>query len=160
MPSTIPIVPPAVSYRSLVRSLSRERFQAYSLESDKDAVDAAARYLWNMALGAAITPVLHLVEVAFRNAIYEAGCEATAHRQLRTGTVPCWLDAVPTLLEPREAADVATAIRRLGTNPRRHTSGHLVGQLGVGFWTGLCERPYEHGRPSGPQLWPKAIKRF
>jgi hypothetical protein len=160
MRSTVPSATPAVSCRSLVRSLSRERFQAYSLGSDKDSVDAAARYLWNIALGAAITPVLHLVEVAFRNAIYEAGCEATAHRQLKTGTIPCWLDAVPTLLEPREAADVATAIRRLGTNPRRHTAGHLVGQLGFGFWTALCERPYEHGRPTGPQLWPKAIKRF
>lgn len=160
MPAIIPSATPALSYRDLVRSLSRERFQAYSLESDKDSVDAAARYLWNMALGAAITPVLHLVEVAFRNAIYEVGCEATAHRHLKAGTIPCWLDAVPTLLEPREAADVATAIRRLGTNPRRHTAGHLVGQLGFGFWTTLCERPYEHGRTSGPQLWPKAIKRF
>lgn len=160
MSAALPTAAPAVSYQALFRSLSRERMQAYSLESDRDSVDAAARYLWNMALGAAITPVLHLVEVALRNAIYEVGCETTSHRRLTTGTVRCWLDAVPTLLEPREAAEVVTAIQRLGTNPRRHTPGHLVGQLGFGFWIGLCERPYEHGRSSGPQLWPRAVKRF
>jgi hypothetical protein len=145
--------PPAaatVSYAALVRSLSRERFQAYSLETDYDSADAAARYLWNMALGAAITPVLHLVEVALRNALYEVGCETTSHRRLKTATIPCWLDAVPTLLEPREASDVATAVRRLGTNRRRYTPGHLVGQLGFGFWVALCDRPYEHGRPTVP----------
>jgi hypothetical protein len=160
----MPIPPPAtshaVSYRSLFRSLSQKRFAAYSLENDHDSVDAAARYLWNMALAAAITPALHLVEVSFRNAIYEVGCETTAGRHLKTGTVPCWLDATPTLLEPREEAEVTKAVFRLGRNPRRHTPGHLVGQLGFGFWVALCERPYEHGRASGPQLWPRAVKRF
>jgi hypothetical protein len=158
MPIPAPNVRPEVSYRALFRSLSLRRFEAYSLESDADSVDAAARYLWNMALGAATTPVLHLVEVSCRNAIYEVGCETTVGRGLRTGSVPCWLDAVPTLLQPREEAEVAKAVRRLGRG--RHTPGHLVGQLGFGFWVGLCERPYEHGRTSGPQLWPRAVKRF
>lgn len=154
----MPSAHPAVSYRALFRSVSSRRFGAYSLESDSDSVDAAARYLWNMALGAAITPVLHLVEVSCRNAIYEVGCETTAGRGLRTGAVPCWLDANPSLLQPREEAEVTKALRRLGRG--RHTPGHLVGQLGFGFWVSLCERPYEHGRASGPQLWPKAVKRF
>jgi hypothetical protein len=151
---------PAVSYKVLFHSLSSRRFAAYSLETDADSVDGAARYLWNMALGAAITPVLHMVEVSFRNALYEVGCETTAGRSLSTGSVPCWLDTVPSLLQPREADEVAKAIERLGKSPRRRTPGHLVAQLGFGFWTGLCERPYEHGRVTGPQLWPRAVKRF
>lgn len=151
---------PTLSYRVLFHSLSSKRFAAYSLESDVDSVDGAARYLWNLALAAAITPVLHLLEVSFRNALFEVGCETTAGRGLRTGLVPCWLDAVPTLLQQREADEVAKAIERLGRRPRRHTPGHLVGQLGFGFWVGLCERPYEHGRASGPQLWPRAVRRF
>lgn len=151
---------PTLSYKVVFHSLSWKRFAAYSLETDTDSVDGAARYLWNMALGAAITPVLHLVEVSFRNALYEAGCETTAGRAVKTGAVPCWLDTVPTLLQRREAEEVSKAIQRLGRNSRRHTPGHLVGQLSFGFWIGLCERPYEHGRATGPQLWPKAVKRF
>jgi len=110
-----------------------------------------------MALAAAVTPVLHLVEVAFRNALYAAGVEATATRRLRWRTVNCWLDAIPSLLEPREERDVAEAVQRLGKSSRRHSPGHLVGQLGFGFWLRLCNRPYEHGRASGPQLWPAAV---
>jgi hypothetical protein len=119
-----------------------------------------ARYQWNLALAAAVTPVLHLVEVAFRNAIYAAGVEATARRSLKWRIVPCWLDATPSLLEAREERDVFEAALRLGKDPQRHTPGHLVGQLGFGFWLRLCNRPYEHGRVTGPQLWPAAAKRF
>lgn len=64
------------------------------------------------------------------------------------------------MLEAREAADVAEAIRRLGKHSRRHTAGHLVGQLGFGFWIRLCDSPYEQGRANGPGLWPTAAKRF
>jgi hypothetical protein len=151
---------PTVSYAALCRSLSRERLAAYSLETDKDSIDGVARYQWNMALAAAVTPVLHLVEVAFRNAIYTAGIETTAGRQVKWRIVPCWLDTTPTLLETREERDVIEAVLRLGKNPRRHTPGHLIGELGFGFWLRLCNRPYEHGRSSGPQLWPAATKRF
>lgn len=151
---------PTVTYAALCRSLSRERLAAYSLETDKDSIDAVARYQWNMVLAAAVTPVLHLVEVAFRNAVYAAGVQTTAGRPLKWRTIPCWLDAIPSLLEPREERDVAEAVMRLGKNPQRHTPGHLVGQLGFGFWLRLCNRPYEHGRASGPQLWPTATKYF
>ncbi|HEX6750987.1 MAG TPA: hypothetical protein VF092_27105 [Longimicrobium sp.] len=148
-----------VTYAALCRCLSKERLAGYSLSSDFDSVDAGARYMWNMALCSALTPVLHLAEVAFRNAIYSAGVEATAKRRLRTGVVPCWLDTVPSLLQRAEERDVADAILRLGSK-RRHTPGHLVGQLGLGFWVRLCQRPYEQGNPNGPQLWPLALKRF
>jgi hypothetical protein len=143
----------SVTYAAVCRGLSKERFAGYSLTTDSDSVDAVARYVWNMALCSALWPALHLVEVAFRNAIYAAGVEATAHRRLVTHTVPCWLDAQPSLLQRAEERDVSEAIMRLGAR-RRHTPGHLVGQLGFGFWVRLCQRPYEQGNTSGPQLWP------
>lgn len=113
-----------------------------------------------MALAAAFQPVLHIVEVAFRNALYDVGVQATSGRNLTFRTVDSWLDANPSLLEHKEEADVAEAVRRLGKNPKRQSAGHLIGQLGFGFWIRLCNRPYEHGRQSGPQLWPTAVKRF
>src|SRR4051812_49141712 len=113
-----------VSYAALCRGLSKERLAGYSLQSDNDSVDAVARYEWNMALVSAMLPVLHLVEVAFRNALYAAGVESTSARALKAGRVPCWLDAQPSILERQEAAEVADAIVRLGRS-RRHTPGHL-----------------------------------
>jgi hypothetical protein len=130
------------------------------LATDTDSVDAVARYVWNMALCAAVIPTLHLVEVAFRNAIYSAGIETTNGRNLKTRVIGCWLDTVPSLLQPAEERDVKEAIVRLGSGSRRHTPGHLVGQLGFGFWVKLCQRPYEQGNTKGPQLWPAALKRF
>jgi hypothetical protein len=104
--------------------------------------------------------VLRVAEVAFRNARYDVGVETTAGRVRTTGAVPCRLDALPTLLEGMEHEDVMAAIQRLGHGRRRHTPGHFVGRLGFGFWIRLCNRPYEHGRMSGPRIWPIATKRF
>lgn len=102
--------PPAqsisLSYKALFLSLSRARISAYSLDSDDDSTDAVARYMWNMALSAAFQPVLHIAEVAFRNALYSVGLQTTAGRPFTTRTVPCWLDANPTLLERNEDRDV------------------------------------------------------
>ena len=148
-----------ITHAAVCRSLSRERLAGYSLVTDSDSVDAVARYVWNMALCSAVAPMLHLVEVAFRNAIYSAGVETTAGLFRATGRVPCWLDARPALLQPSEARDVQEAIKRLGM-PRRLTPGHLVGQLGFGFWVRLCQRPYEQGNTGGPRLWPRALNRF
>jgi hypothetical protein len=149
-----------ITYSALFSSLSRERLAAYSLDSDTDSLDAVARYLWNMALASAIMPVLHMVEVAFRNAIYSVGVQTTAGRYSKTKQIPCWLDADPSFLEDGEQADVDEAIKRLGSSPRRRTPGHLVAQLRFGFWVRLSNRPYEHGRADGPKLWPAALKRF
>jgi hypothetical protein len=151
---------PTVSYALLFHSLSKPRLAAYSLEADMDSVDAAARYTWNIAVCAAMMPVLHLVEVSFRNAIFDTGVETTRGRIVTTGAVPCWLDSSPSLLQPGEASEVAHAIRQLGTRRRQLEPGHLVSQLGFGFWVRLCNRPYEHGSSAGPRLWPSAVKRF
>jgi len=111
--------------------------------------------MWNQALCAALQPVMHVAELAFRNALYRAGVRATQHRKLSFGTIPCWLDARPTLLQLKEANAVAEAIGRL--KPTQRTPGHLVAQLGLGFWVGLCNAPYEQGNAHGPQLWPAAL---
>ncbi len=155
--STVVPPVPGMTYRSLCRSLSAERLAAYSLETDLDSEDAPARYLWNLALCAQLHPVFHIVEVAFRNALYNIGEQETRGRGLKYQTVACWLDANPTLLKRAEAEDVANAVHHLGT---RHTPGHLISQLGFGFWVRLCDAPYEQGNKAGPRLWPRATTAF
>lgn len=154
------IAAPHITYRVLVKSLSRNRLAGYSLDTDADSSDAIARYLWNLQIVAAFSPILNTLEVAFRNAIFEVGAETTEGRRLRTGRVPCWLDATPSILQEQEAQHVHEAITRLGRSTRRHTPGHLVSQLGFGFWIRLCDSPYEHGNTNGPAIWPAAAKRF
>jgi hypothetical protein len=116
--------------------------------------------MWNMAIASAQQPVLHLVEVSFRNVLFNCGVQTTAGQSLAFNVVACWLDARPSLLNRIEEDEVVEAIRRLGPHRRRHTPGHLVGQLGFGFWLRLCNAPYEHGRVTGPRLWPAAVQRF
>jgi hypothetical protein len=151
---------PLIAFKTAAFSLSHERLAAYSLDSDIDSGDAAARYLWNMALANALQSVLHVTEIAFRNALFIAGAEAAARAGALTfGTIPCWLDAVPTLLQTKEAEDVAVVVRDLSRKPKRCTPGHLVSRMSFGFWVRLCQRPYEHGNVFGPKLWPYAITR-
>ncbi|HEY7394014.1 MAG TPA: hypothetical protein VH559_04190 [Gemmatimonadaceae bacterium] len=149
-----------LSYNQLFRSFSRERIAAYSRDDDSDSTDAIARYLWNVALASAFQPVLHVVEVAFRNALYDVGKQTAAPRVTKTRQVDCWLTADPTLLQKKEAERVQEALKLLAQNPRRCTGGHLVSHLSFGFWVGLCNRPYEQGNLQGPGLWPMAGRRF
>lgn len=152
--------PPFLTYRALVRSLSPARLAAYSLDTDRDSIDCVSRYMWNLALAAALQTTLHVVEVTFRNALFEAGVQTTAGRSLRYGRIACWLDARPSLLQPKERAAVAEARKSLGRHRRRCTPGHLVARLGFGFWVRLCHAPYEQGNRGGPQLWPAATRAF
>ena len=78
-------------YQSLFLSLSHARVAAYSAATDSDSTDAIARYLWNMALAAALQPLLHMAEVAFRNALFDVGQQTTSGRNLTFRTVACWL---------------------------------------------------------------------
>ena len=94
--------------------------------------------------------VLHFVELALRNALYTMGDETTAGRNLSYRRVRCWLDAAPPLLERNEDRDVESAITSLGRDPRRHTPGHLVAQLTLGFWVRLFYTPYEQGNVKDP----------
>lgn len=151
---------PILTYAKAVRALSAPRLKAYSLATDSDSVDAVARYLWNMQLVSALWPTVHLLEVTFRNAIFRVGERTTAARALghRHG-IDCWLDGTEgsqPILQPKEAADVAEAVVRLGKSPKRRTAGHLIGRLTLGFWVRLCNAPYEQGNKRGPQLWPEA----
>lgn len=149
---------PLITWSALCRSFSRERIGAYSLESDSDSTDALARYLWNGHLCAAFQPSLHTLEVAFRNAMFVASQGAVNVSGRKLGTTGCWLDVTPSLLYDNEREAVEKAKQRLGADPRFHTADRLVAKLGFGFWTALCQAPYEQGRKRGPQLWPRLLK--
>jgi hypothetical protein len=131
------------------RALSDERLDAYGPgRSDEEKL---AIYLWNMALCESLYPVLHALEVAFRNAVFSAGSAAFAGTA--TGDVPCWLDADPPLLCPDERRAVASAKQRLRQRSRPLEPGRVVAELSFGFWTTLFDVRYEQNRV----LWPRLL---
>jgi hypothetical protein len=150
---------PVVSLRALCKALSIERLGAYSSEADRDSTDAIARYIWNGALCAAVQPSLHALEVTLRNTLFNESVRMVNTAGRAAGSVSCWLDLKPSLLMPYEEQEVVKAKDRLGLDPKFHTPGRLIAKLGFGFWVALCRRPYDHGRKTGPQLWPHLVPR-
>lgn len=147
----------ALSLKALQTAASAERLQAYATKEDSDELDAVSRYFWNVALATAIQPALHALEITVRNHLFSTSLKVVEHSKLKFITVPCWLDANPSLLEPSERKAVEDAKALLfGKAPL--TPGRLISKLGFGFWVSLCKRPYEQGRPSGPALWPAMAK--
>ena len=148
-----------LSIGSLRNALSAERLSAYAMPEDADEVDSVARYLWNLALSSALQPALHTLEVTVRNHLFTVARGIVDETTLTFNTIPCWLDAQPSLLAPRERETVEKAKEKLRIRKRGVTPGRLVSVLGFGFWVSLCKRPYEQGRAGGPGLWPKLATR-
>jgi hypothetical protein len=71
-------------------TLSADRLAPYRRPLDQDDLDAAARYLWNVALCEALYPVLQAQEIALRN---------TLHNAISSLQGAMWFDA-PGLLDP------------------------------------------------------------
>jgi hypothetical protein len=152
-----PPVQPLVSYAALERVLSPERLSAYADPDDSSECDTLARYIWDVALAAAIQPALHALEIAFRNDLARAARKLTATRGFRVADIPSWLDAAPTMLMEHEHQKVLNAKERLGTDPRRWTESRLIAKLDFGFWVALCRDSYSDSRGAGPRLWPRAL---
>lgn len=147
----------ALSLKALQAALSEERLQAYATKEDSDQLDAISRYFWNVALATAIQPALHALEITVRNHLYATSLKIVKQEKLQFTQVPCWLDAMPSLLEPAEMRAVEDA-KSLLHGKASLTPGRLISKLGFGFWVSLCKRPYEQGRSSGPALWPAMAK--
>jgi hypothetical protein len=149
-----------LSLEAISHAFSADRLNAYRQPGDADDLDKMARYMWNMALACALHPPLHVLEVTFRNVIYTGSVRVLSSRKLTFDEIPCWLDATPSLLMPQERAaveDVKERLRKRGSR-RYMAPGYLVGKLGFGFWTALCNAPYEQARRAGPGLWPEILK--
>jgi hypothetical protein len=152
-----PTAQPLISYAALERVFSAERLAAYADGADPDERDTVARYVWERALVNAINPVLHTLEVAFRNELARVAARLTATRTFRTAGVPSWLDAVPSMLMERERQKVLSARDRMGNDLRRWTEARLIAKLDFGFWVALCRDSYADTRADGPRLWPRAL---
>lgn len=115
--------------------VSPTRLQAYRLATDRDDLDALARYLWNMALSEALYPSLQNMEIALRNSLQQA-VGRTLHD-------PQWLTATPSVLRPAHQDRVTEAVRYLGKRKKSPDVGRIVAELNFGFWVSLFNKEYE-----------------
>ncbi|HEX8322025.1 MAG TPA: hypothetical protein VF632_26810 [Longimicrobium sp.] len=119
-------------------------------------MDVLSRYLWNIALCEATYPTLQTLEVALRNAVFDAGCASypfTASPSL--AQVPCWLDTA--VLLPGDRSKVAGAKARLRDAGKPPEPCRLVAELTFGFWTTLFDVRYENTRILWPRLFGQKI---
>lgn len=135
--------------RAIRKALSSERLDAYGRGRAHD--QKIANYLWNLALCESLYPALNGLEVALRNAVFDAGAQVFSG--ISTRDVPCWLDANPSLLDADHEQSVIAAKQRLQDRGKPLEPGRLVAELTFGFWTSLFEVRYERNKV----LWPRLI---
>jgi hypothetical protein len=165
-PGTSPFVAPAVLlYRALEPSVSSERLAAFdkgTLEGGKPDPERVilTRYAYNVALCEALYPLMHMLEVTLRNAVWRG--VATRHPGSgaldANGFLDCWLDGDPkqrpVVLREVHQRQVAEAKADITKDGRQVTEGRLIAELRLGFWTGLFGSGYGKVSPSDPRLWP------
>ncbi len=124
--------------------LSNIRLQTYRPDNGSDE-DMVTNYFWDIALGEALLPALHGVELALRNSIH------THLTALYNSNM--WF-YIPGVLEPGQLNQLSAALGQLASRRTTPTDGHIVAELTFGFWVTLISDPYQQRlwQPNGYAL--------
>lgn len=139
-------------YERAAGVLSRPRLDTYRLAETEEQTVILGRYLWNVALGEALSPCLHFLEVGLRNRLDDAISGIAG---------PGWYDDPNVLVDPRSRVHVLEAGAQLVADRRLFDRNRLIAELPFGFWVGLLNREYEVGpdrSPSQIALWPRLAR--
>lgn len=139
-------------WENIQRILSVERLSVYRAD-DAGPRKTVARYLWNMALCESLYAPLQLFEVGLRNSIDRAMMSIVG--------VPNWYDAIQ--LTAWGYQKVGRAKNKISRQKHIVSSGRVVAELSLGFWTSMFESHYETQQamflPSGIKMvFPKLQK--
>lgn len=138
-----------ISTERLKKYISAKRFDGYMKRIEKkygpcSSVDCYAYYSWNIALSESLYTPLHALEVALRNSIHD-----NARTRFKDDF---WFENSKYLVQPHHRDMVAKAKKRLTGQRKRISSGRIVAELSLGFWTGLFNVRYNR------TLWPLLLK--
>jgi hypothetical protein len=133
---------------AIMRSISKQRMEAFLLATEHNAERAIRMYVWNLRVSAGFFELLALVEVIVRNAVGE---------QLRLWTQRsdfggAWFDNRHGYLRAQAVAAVTNAKERMRKEHRSVTDGALLSALPFGFWRLLLSSRYK------TTLWPFALQ--
>jgi hypothetical protein len=146
----------------LKTELSEARLTPYLSAASGDLSLALARYYWNVELCRVFYPMLHALEIAFRNSLDRA---IVVNFPVRAyDHIPSWIDRQPRVaIHPGAEGQIQRAKEKLLqrdaytgglVKDHRRVHGDLVASMSFGFWAGLLERAYEHPGIRGVWLWP------
>lgn len=124
--------------------ISKERLDKYRTAfANKICNKPIKLYKWNIRLSESFYPLLHTLEIGFRNAINNSIIMQYGDKDwLKNGSI----------LEGKEKKTVKNVLHDKFIKKRKeYKAGKLVAELNFGFWTALLDSRYE-------QLWRKLIK--
>lgn len=134
-------------FTAIQRAVSDPRLNAFRSAEATDQ-EALASYFWNVSLCEAFYPSLHMVEIAFRNALNSTiSAVHGAH----------WFEDHQVLISSHGQRDIAKAKEELKSQGKAAEPGRIVAALDFGFWTSLLGREYHDSLQRGSShkpLWP------
>ena len=148
----------------ITRWISPARFAPYRREASGNIRDAVRLYDWNRELSGAVYELLHMFEVALRNAMDEQLCTWNASQQRSDGTglhSPDWLlDPAPLLIRlTRNGQDIRKAQKRATSSAKSWRPSRpvihsdVLAQLSLGTWRYLLPNK----DPGRQLLWNEAL---
>ena len=137
--------------RRLERAISSDRLKPYLVKARADVWVALHLYIRNQELSEALYGVVQGYEVLLRNMTHEKLSQGF-------GRVDWWESAG---LRDRERNDICEAEQQILERAVPATTGRIVAELNLGFWTNLYSNFYEHllWVPHLRALFPIAIAR-
>jgi hypothetical protein len=147
---TVPFDPSNKNLARLARAISPDRLKSYLVRARGDLWIALQLYRRNADLSEALYGVVQGCEVFLRNATHE--------KLAKTLTEKWWNH---TSLRERERADIDDAIASIQTRAAEVTTGRVVAELNLGFWTNLYSNFYERDLwvPHLRHLFPMSMQR-
>jgi len=131
--------------QQLFTALSHDRLAAYQGRVTKDGnLNLFSHYAWNMALSESLYPILQALEIALRNAIYDAAKEYFEQDE--------WFDEPEIIHYHYNKKTIIKARKILQRQNKPLEPGRIIAELNFGFWTSLLDSRYEQ------VLWPQIIK--
>lgn len=133
------------NFAKLERVLSKERLCGYKPNHVSQLTqETISLYRWNIVLSELLYPLLHVIEVAFRNSLFNAVAEYVKD--------PNWL-VDNNFLAEGEVQEIKKQVKYLQYKNQLDIS-HLIAELKFGFWVRLLDRRYEYKQ----LLWPTLLR--
>jgi hypothetical protein len=132
--------------KTIIATLSNERFATYLRAAGYDQARALNLYLWNAELGGGFHLPIQAVEIALRNKVNQALVSEFGQNWWRN-------DRFLALLDQPRSADLQLVKTRLQSRGLNLQTGQIVASLSFGFWAGMLQTRYN------PNIWTKQFQK-
>lgn len=158
---------------SIVKTLSATRLSTYMKDHlcDASLEQSLGLYVWNKQLSGLFYPVLQVLEVSLRNAIYRAYIEdklqeietnyPQSHWENEKNNIDAlWFKSIYTANNNRIGFNqIVTAERDLIKDGKAITADNLIAKLSFGFWVHMTDIRHRAGNPKTViDLWPNLTR--